>query len=218
MATNEVIVSALSGAPLADSTNFTARAGKSGEQLSADLHGKFYSRAVRGQVFIGSTPAAGCVLQKYDGTAPTFIVWNPANSGVNLELLRLNMGIHTLGTRVLNTFILQTVTGCGSAIATGAPISAFAKTPTSVMPATVTGYSSKAFFCSAGTVTLTAAGSHFCVLPFQHDHATTGSHEGTYDFDGSVIVPPGVAIYPSASTTTPGSTRVISLMWAEIPV
>lgn len=219
MATNEVVVSALAGASLADSTSFQARAGKSGEQLVSQLHGKAYARAIRGQVFIGSTPAAGVAIQKYDGTAPTFVLWNPANSGKNLELLKINVGMMALGTRTVTGIQLQAVTGCGSAIGTGAPISAFAKTPTAVYPATVTGFSSSAFFCNAGTVTLTTAGTVFYVLPFSYDNASAGSHPVmTYDFDGTAIIPPGVAVYPAGDILAPGSTLGISLVWAEIPV
>lgn len=219
MSINEVVVSGLTGPALPDSTSFQARAGKSGETLTSQLHGKYYSRAIRGQVFIGNTPAAGVAVQKYDGTAPTFVLWNPANSAKNVELLKINVGMMALGTRTVTGLQLQALTGCGSAIGTGLPFSAFAKTPTAVYPATITGYSSSCFFCNAGTVTLTAAGTVFYVLPFSYDNASAGSHPVmTYDFDGTAILPPGTAVYVAGDILAPGSTLGISLIWAEIPV
>jgi hypothetical protein len=218
MSTNEVIVSGLTGSALSDSTSYQARAGKSGEQLIAQLHGKLYTRAIRGQVFSGATPTAGIAVPKYDSTAPTFAIWNPANSGKNIELNKIIVGMHTLGTRTVTSLQLSYVTGCGSAVATGAPYSAFDATVKGV-PATITGYTASAKFSSSGTNTLTTAGTAFYTLPISFDNASAGSFpQQTHDFDGSVILTPGVSVYLSGNPLAPGSTFNVTLIWTEIPV
>ena len=54
--------------------------GKQGDMIVSQLHGKYYTQAVRGNVYYASTAAVGLVNTIYSAiTAPTFLgllVWN----------------------------------------------------------------------------------------------------------------------------------------------
>lgn len=217
MSLNEVVARGF-GASVQDGIAYTALGGKNAETITSDLHGKWYSQNYRGQVYHGSTPAAGVAVPISTTTAPVFTLWNPAGSGKNFELIKLDVGTVTLGTRVVSDFVLMQKTGCGSTIATGGVITAFAATPNSVFSGIVGAASqSVASFSSAGTVTLATAATIFKNLPFSHDLASGGSLPVmTYDFDGTVIIPPGVAVHIASNGAATGSTYGITLSWAEV--
>jgi len=217
MSTLEAVGRGVGNAPLPDGIAYPVLAGQSGELVTADLHGKYYTQAKRGQVFIGCTAVAGVAVPKYDATAQVFSLWNPANSGKNLELLRINLTLTILGTRVVSNYALQVATGAGSTVATGALYTAF----TAVAPINAVygaGIASVAKFAPAAA-TATAAFSVYYNLPFGHDLAAGGSYPVmTYDFDGTLILPPGTACTLVSATSATGTTNAVNLIWAESPV
>lgn len=189
-------------------------------QVFSELHGKYYQWAYRGRLFIGSTPIAGVAIPISSTTAPTPVLWNPAGSGVNLVLIRYTAA-YTGGTGAVSGFGYYALTAAGSAIATGAPVSAFAATtPTNALIGA--GQASKAKFSATGTVTLAAAGTLVKAASLgQAVAAATNANLPApgliEDFDGSIIIPPGVLFYPAA-TAASGDTFAQSLTWYEAPV
>jgi hypothetical protein len=217
MSTLELVGRGVASPSLPDGIPYPALAGQSGELIGADLHGKYYTQNKRGQVFIGCTAVAGVAVPKYDATAQVFSLWNPATSTKCLELLKINMGLTALGTRVVSNYALTLKSGCGSEIATGAVYTAF----TEVAPISgkyANGIASVAKFAPAAA-TATAAFSVYYNLPFGHDLAAGGSYPVmTYDFDGTLILPPGTACTLVSATSATGTTNSVNLMWAEFPV
>ena len=79
-----------------DSSNLiTARLGRQGEQLTSELHGRFYEQTYRGNVFCGggdtltSISAATFSIATTGATAtPVLGLWNPLSNSVNLVLLQ----------------------------------------------------------------------------------------------------------------------------------
>lgn len=202
-----------------DGSQPNALMGKSAEIIFSELHGKYYTQTVRGNVFHGSTPIAGVAIPISSSTSPTPVLWNPSGSGVNVILLNYTAA-YTGGTGVVGAFAYYVVTGAGNTIATGAPFSAFAATtPTNGLVGA--GNTSKVKFSATGTCTLTTAG--VLLKPFgvgQSAVASAGtSIWGPFreDFDGSIVIPPGVAIYPAA-TAASVDTFAQSLSWEEAPI
>jgi hypothetical protein len=219
MAINQGVVTAPSLTSISDGQNPTILMGRQAEQIFAELHGKYYTQTLRGNLYVGSTPIAGVAIPISSSTAPTPCLWNPAGSGTNAVLVAYYLG-YTGGTGVVGGLGYYAVTGAGNAIATGAPFSAFASTtPTNGLVGS--GGSSKMKWSSTGTNTLTTAGT--LVRGFgvgQSAVAAAGtSIWGLYVdyFDGTMIIPPGVAWYPAA-TAASVDTFVQSLIWYEAPI
>jgi hypothetical protein len=198
------LVNPPSNTSASDASNQPILQGKSGEQIYADLHGKWYTSAYRGRVFYGSSLIAGVIIPVNTATAATFTLFNPAGSTVNLELICLDIGWPAAATSVVAT-ILGSVSK---------------QTPTSVTSGGVVnstfiggGAVSQAALYTAATIT--AITTHLPLLQVTSTaDAMVASH---YEFDGRVILPPGSLI---TLTSTPVQTAVAipSFCWAEYPV
>jgi hypothetical protein len=177
------------------------------------------SQVLAGKLFIGSTTYAGVAIPAYNATAQVFGLWNPAGSGVNLVLVKLNLAIATLGTNIVAALGLSYLANAGNATATAAPISAF--TQTASLSGLIGAYGGGAA-PSLGRFTLSAT---ITAPTFFYDlgmTSTTGTPTDsnpvlTHDFDGTVIVTPGTYIGLGGSVA-PGSTYQGSLSWIELPV
>lgn len=181
--------------------------------------GYFQQLALNGQCFIGSTAAAGAVLPIYTNTSQTFGLWNPTGSNVNVVLNKLTLGAATVTTTVLATLGIAYTANAGSQIGTGAPVVSL----TQVSPVNAIvggGDSSKVRFAPAAITTVAAPAWLYGLGIFSPDGDMATSLSNviiSYDFNGSLIVPPGVAIY-LAGTAASGQTYNCTLTWAEVPV
>lgn len=198
-----------------DGNNYPFLQGKQMEMIVSELHGKYYTQTARGNLFIGPIATASAIPIT-STTAPTMILWNPTGSGKNAILVRYTAG-WAATTEAPGNIQLAFVTGVGANIATGAPITAFTTvTPFNGLLGSGTVSSMK--FGSAATLT---AATSFIPLGLSHltttGTATFGSFTYLVDFDGMIIVPPGVAIFDVASTAT-ASTYSRGLAWVEAPV
>ena len=205
---------------VADSSINNLLGGRSNEAIAALLHGNYYTETYRGNVFHGSTASAGVAIPASGTTSPTFGVWNPTGSGVNVVLIAAYYG--WVGTTAApSTFMYEYKTGVGSAIGTGAPISAF-NTGTQRNGLLGVGATSKVLFTPAGTNTLGSAGT---VLGNNgiSQLTTTGTAAGASGwqwvdfFEGTVIIPQGVFLYNTASAAELSSIS-IRWTWYEFPV
>ena len=178
--------------------------------------GKFYDQAKLGKVFFGSTTNAGIAIPAYNATAQVFGLWNPAGSGVNLVLGKISISVATLGTNIVSAIGLSYLLNTGAQIATGSPISAF--TATTPFNARVgNGLTPKGRFTLTAT---TVAPAFLMSLPMAQSVSTTAPNAEqafSYDFDGMILIPPGVYIGLGGSAA-PGSTYQASLSWAEADV
>lgn len=176
--------------------------------------GKYYTDVALGRVFMGSTAAAGTAFPISTGTAVTFGLWN-TSSTKNAVPLYLRAS-YTSGTIALGTWGIANQY-CGFALATAAPLSAFTDgTPKNALLGSGLG-SSMRFTPSAAT--LTAGGTAATWLPSGQESATAGLgiwgvH---YDFDGSMIVPPGQLIFVCGSVAQTG-VYSMTLVWAELDI
>lgn len=178
--------------------------------------GKYYSDVKQGNVFIGSTAAAGTAFPLATGTAMTFGLWN-TNPNKNAVLLQLNMG-YTSGTLAVGEVGLTHING-GFALATGNNITAFTDgvLGTTIRNAII-GYGqapTMRFTPSAATVV--AGTAAYWTGMSAITASTVSTINWSHDFDGKLIVPPGQAVFVTGSIAQTGLFSM-SLIWAEVPV
>lgn len=174
--------------------------------------GKYYADTAAGNVFIGSTAAAGTAFPISTGTAVTFALWN-TSSNKNAVLIDLDVGV-TSGTIALGVLGIANQYA-GFAIGTAAPLSAFTDgTPKNALLGNGNA-SSMRFTPSAAT--LTAGGTAVKWLGKANESATPGLgvFDGHYEFDGKIIVPPGQLVFVCGSVAQTGL-YTMSLTWAEV--
>jgi hypothetical protein len=181
--------------------------------------GYFPAMTYARKVFIGSTTYAGIAIPAYNATAQVFGLWNPAGSGVDLTLVKLNLAIATQGTQAQSALGLSYLPNTGNAVgASGAPITAF--TQTASVPGLV-GDAAGVAAPSAGRFTLSAttiAPTFFYNLSLSETAGSTpqGIFWAQHDFDGCVSIAPGTYVGLGGSAA-PGSTYQATLIWFETP-
>lgn len=184
--------------------------GRSGEGISADLHGKFYTGAYRGKVFHGSTAAAGTTIPISNATAATFTLYNPIGSGINVELISYDMGI-TVVTSVASPILLGF-----SLPLTVAPTGLTALT---VNPALL-GSNAAAVARLYSVATIVATTTFYTMGHITATNATAGNALGSnfhYEFDGRVNLAPGTLCHV-CGTAAQTSPTTQTFVWAEWPV
>ena len=205
---NPVTASAQDGQPT------VSLGGKQGDDYVSEIHGKWYTAAYRGGVFLASTPKAGQVIPVLGATTQTALsLYNPLGSGKNLELISFRFGESiTTATFVVGSIGFGVITNIGAGVAL----------PTSQVLATVfsnpIGAAGPAPVAQAlATVTITAA-TNFMDIGMGTG-LTTGQTFSVFEklFDGTVILAPGTLIAVQG-TVAQTSSYVLGMTWAEWPV
>lgn len=181
---------------------------------------QFYADAFSGNVFLGATATAGVKPPVVGATAHTFCIWNPLGSGKNIIPISIDVG-YVSTTSAAGNLSLDYQTGVGSQVASGAAITA----ATLVAPVNGMiggGNASVAKFAPA-TITFAAATSFLMTLGFSQlvtTAATTSQIGWTWDyqFNGRLIIPPGVAVCVTGGATAPLSLLNINIFWGEAPL
>lgn len=198
--------------------------GKYGDQLATALHGKYAEQALRGNLFLASTVVAGLAIPISTTTAPTVMLWNPGDSGVNAVLGRYTAG-QVSGDAVaanIGLVAVSTLVSVGSNIATGNLITAFAQNVlnTNTFNAKLnSGARPQVKSSTQGTNTITA-GTWIKSLGMgwnsQLATSVSGGNVFNYDFDGEIVLPPGTAIHVAA-TAASVALYAQTLSWYEVP-
>jgi hypothetical protein len=179
------------------------------------LPGDLTRQMLAGNMFIGSTAAAGVVIPAYNATGQVFGLWNPAGSGYTLVPVCITIGVATVGTPAVSDFSLSILTNAGGQVATGSPITAFtAATPVNARLGS--GKVSQAKF-TASAATMTAP-AHLMSIGASQESATpgTGIFNIRFPFDGSLAIDPGTYVGVGGSIAI-GQTAAVTLVWYEIP-
>lgn len=179
----------------------------------ARVAAKYYPDVKAGNVFIGSTAAAGTAFPISTGTAVTFGLWN-TSANKDAVLLSLNLG-YTSGTIALGEIGIANQYA-GFALATAAPLSAFTDgTPKNALLGN--GAASSMRFTPSGA-TLTAGGTAAWWSGYSIESATAGLgiFRAQIDIDGQIVVPPGQLVFLCASVAQT-ALFTASLVWAEVP-
>lgn len=197
---NEVLVSVQNNS---DGDVVKARGGKQGDQIVSELHGRYYEQTYRGNMYgiagaLTTTTAAGAA------TFTGLIVGNPVGSGVNLAVGKCYV---SQGAALTAATMIGIMYGANTTT----------DTLTTIRNRNPLGPASKAVANAGQTITAMTA-----FIPF----AGSGSGAITvplgiagfgYDFEGSLIIPPGYAFasYTSLATTT---ALLFTFSWEEVPI
>ena len=181
---------------------------RQGAQQVSETHGRYYNMSYGGNLFTTSVPAASTLTipTTLATLASKFCLLNPASSGVNLELVRLDYFINS-ATEVVNVIGLtksnQTTAGLGT-------LTAGVINNLNVNG----GRTSQATFYVAATHTDTPV---WYMSLFGVGATAVGKFYDSYVFDGSVILPPGNCIDLVASIGAQANS-IPQLIWAEWPI
>jgi hypothetical protein len=214
---------------LQDGAEAKFRQGKQAEQIVAELHGRWYESNYRGNVYsagMGFTSISNVTFTVATlgvTCTPIVGVWNPANTGVNLEILyaTLGVGVTALQATGAGPFVWCMSTGNG-AITTGAqPLSrstlalagSKARDMTNVALTGLTNNLVQRFASSLGggsNVQAAFLATQVGALPAQ-----VSSVE---QLEGSLIVPPGGVLALLAAATGVAHSATSGLVWEEVPI
>lgn len=182
------------------STPFAARGGADGDQISSDLHGRYYQTTHDRRMYgitggLTTTTAAGAA------TFTGLLVGNPAGSGVNLAVNKVF---------IAQPVALTAETELG--IMYGPSTTAITASLTTIFNRYSGGVASACVATAGQTITAPTA---FIVISSGGTAVQPVNH--SCDLEGSLIIPPGhfFASYTSRVTTT---ALVFCFNWEEIPV
>lgn len=177
-------------------------------------------RAFEGNVFSQSTTPAGLVIPAFTATSiggGSLPLWNPPDSGVDVELLQVSCarvsGTATFGAIGVMARPLRRI-GSGevmTAMNVTTPVNGFV----------FAGFSSRCQSSNSGTNTVTAGSASDWIrtlFTFNLEADTGTAHETTkavYDFDGTLVIPPGVLVYLAASQGT-SALFASTIVWREV--
>jgi len=188
--------------------------GKTAEQLVAQQHESLYSLTYRGKVFHGYS-VTSTTIPITSTTAPTFMLWNPRSSNINLVLIEYAVG-WAAKTNVEGNIQLGVLVDLPATIFAGGPITAFTAGP--VINGMI-GYGdiSKAKFGISATIT---AATRFYPLGMNimvMDAAKATPVDLKYKFNGALVLSPGTAVFSCASAATV-ATYNERISWYEYPI
>lgn len=193
------------------------RQGRTGEQVVTELHGKYYEQASRGRGFFGSSASGGIALivPATGGGHPT--LWNPLGSGVNVSILRLELG-YVSGNNAPTCLEWAVTRSTGSTVATGAPIAtatlvnpepcligAGAVAQAKWSPTTNTFTAAPVFLRSAGLSLFTGVAAT-ATIPFPL----------VANYDGDFTLAPGSAISLCSQASTTTAVFQVTVTWEEV--
>lgn len=197
-----------------------ARGAKTGEQVVSELHGKYYEANLRGQLFTASTVIAGVVVPVAAATLNSkFTLWNPAGSGVNIELINFTTGLDT-ATQVVNGWgmmVQRNLTATSGIPTSVTALVALSLGPTGTAKANAYSQATLTNVAIPGVTAATAV--PIPLYPMFSSGATTaaGIANCAHDFDGRLILGPD-SLVAACTTVAAAAQNFCSIMWAEWPI
>lgn len=197
MAINQGVVGAQSNS---DSTTISARMGKQGDQLVSGLHGALYEQAYRGNLYSVANQAAVTTTAGLATTFTGLAIANPTGSGVNLVLRHFMCAQFAAGAAGAIGVMVGSGAAAGSLTVRNAKVGGAASATTASAGATIATPVLERIVGSVGSVATTGYGLSAAIC---------------YDFEGSLIIPPGyyAASFTSAATT---SALLFGFVWEEV--
>lgn len=181
------------------------RSDTTGAQIVSDGHGRYAEAARRGKVFYAASQAATAVSVALTATYTGLVVYNPPNTGVNLEILNCGIALSVAPVAIATLGLLGGYLAAGITVHTTAlaPASTFIGSPAGL------GKADAAATLVGTPVWLAPLGSGFTA------GALYGTTPAVIDLAGMWIVPPGGYIGIGALTAVTG---FFSMAWEEVPI
>lgn len=195
-----------------DGSRVAVSLGRQGQQHVSDIHGRWYSAAQRGNLYIATTAIAGVTVPAPATTlASKAGMRNPVGSGVNVELVALGIASVTIEV-ALKQFAMEFQI---NASATGGAPTSITDLTSYSLPLSTGGGASKAKAYTAATMTNAAANP--IVMPIFRDYLTAvGDSPCYFPFNGEIVFGPDTVM---CITNTAALAAVnMTYIWAEWPV
>ena len=212
------IVNPLPSQSLPDSVSpVAALAGKSGELIAAELHGKYFTQTYRGNMYDYGTPLAGVTLTTTGSTTQTFGILNPAGSGRLIVPVKACIG--QVGTLTVSALAWTVKQNLGTGVAGTSPFVTATFVTALNANSSLVGNVGVARLISTCTLDAAPTVKRYLGLSWGAPTAAgvTFNPQLTDEFDGNTIIGPGSMLFLSGSLATGGATNV-SLTWYECPI
>ena len=206
------------GGSLGDGSQTPMVAGRGGDHLISEVHGRFYHMAYRGNVFYARSPVAGTIIPiDSDTTAGhyTFGLLNPSGSNMNLDLLQVRCELSATSTGIAGAVYLVAFSGPVLTVILAGTTTTLAAGVQNAMA--LSGNTPKSSLLSVYTVAATQADKHLCAIGSFDAVTTAAGPKLLRNFDGGMVVPPGVMIGVNGSAAQT-SIAHIEFMYAEVPI
>lgn len=216
-------VGAPSNVSAGDGVSLPLLQGKQSELVAAQLHGKYYTQAYRGNAYYASVAATGIITTAFSsGAYVGLLLWNPQGSGKNLVPLRATQGRILAATTVAGWGHAY-LANAGSGIGTAAPLSVFTTISSALrgplnQPGITGQGNSVALVGAGGTFTTALTWGRSNGMGIGTETTAITDQPFIEDFDGMLIIPPGTIFAPFAATAAQGGTWVPSIVWEETPL
>lgn len=223
MPASQVAVGAPSATSFASGSLPTQLGGKQADGIVSELHGKYYTQNVNGNLFYASNAAAGAAFTIFSNASFVGLaIWNPQGSGKNLSIAKVYLGLDSQASTAMGAFGYSWLVNAGSGLATAAPVSAFTAitaTRGSCICGAAGAGASVALVGSAATLTTAMTWGRPASFSGSTGAITTniGMAGLVDDVDGTMIVPPGV-FWTLTSSILTGYTAVGGVIWEEVPL
>lgn len=192
-------------------TQLPMRLGNLGDQITSELHGRYYEQTYRRNVFSAALQAVGTTTVGLATTYTGLCLSNPVGSSVNLAILKVS----------LMQSVIQSAQPEAFALAVGYNGTT---NVTHTTPLTAAGLRSNFVGAAYSGVALADTSATLPTAPTYHTFlqntasATVNGVGGIFDLEGSIILPPGAYI----CFVTPAQASVagmwFGLSWEETPV
>jgi hypothetical protein len=193
------------------------RAGYEGQAIVSNHHGWYHEACLNGNMFVAANAAAGLILSVAGTAGGTPTLWNPAGSGVELEIISLEM-TWVSGTNIPGAVDWYITNPAGGNIAaTGSPICTFThvdpvncllgsekKSKAKWAPAVNTFAAVPTFLMGAG-ISLATFAATGVVPPWAILRV----------YDGGLIVGPGVALSLCSGQASATGVFHVNIFYAE---
>lgn len=184
-------------------TPVTQQFGQQADAIVSELHGRYYSQTVRGNMF-GITGALTTTTAAGAATFTGLIVGNPVGSGVNLAINKcfVSQGAAlTAETEIGIMYGANTTTASLATIFNRNPLGPASKAVANAGQ-TITAMTAFIVWAGSGSGAITVPG----IIPVNG-----------VDFEGSLVIPPGYAIASYTSRVTTAA-LMFTFTWEEIKV
>lgn len=183
-----------------------------GDLLVGSLHSKRYHKASRGNLFWGTSGVAGASLLAPGGTTGSFVLFNPPTSGKLIEVEQFRISGASTETDVVAGLALEGSVQTPSGTLTGAAIASMPLGGGALGNVGNTkGLNQGQLYKACTIAAMTFLGSIGLTIQV----TSSPMPVGLIDFDGSLVLYPGMAIN-FVSTITQGATfAVCDVLWSE---
>jgi hypothetical protein len=204
--------------PDGDAHNQHMRFGNGGEVLISQTHGKYYEAASRGNMYV-ATSATPLVIPADTGLSNFPTLWNPAGSGVVLEVARLSLTQTIITPAAPSAFEWFYATKAGNAKGTLGPMTVFTNIPP-VNMLLGSGRVGQGRYSQTVTWTIGQRPIYLMGTGITQDTWTAASTYPPWhvevDYEGLLLVPPDTALCLVATVAT-FSTFFVSIHFTENP-